>query len=317
MITLKNKKHIEDDDIDFILKHQIFNNDLDLNIDAKKKLKSIKKKYDKSFKCKNLGICSIKVDDIDDAIDKEYYNLSLKVRNIFNKLIGANNLWKAATATKSKKLALFIGLLISAFSITFTGYILTISNQGCKEDTDCKELDTDKKVYTCSKKKGQPTGRCVAKCKTSEDCDGEEICNPDNSTCENTCKNDDSCNENYDCVSNNKNGPKVCRLECTDPVFKNANNDICLNNNLRDATCTKIGENHYCIPKQVNPDEGPCLPNEVLFKTDILRFTGFTCKTQNTIIIVGLSIIAIIILFLLSKLLKLTKKKGRRKIVII
>ena len=152
LISLKNKKHIEDDDIDFILK-QIFNDDLDLEIDAKKKLKDIRKKYDNSLKCKTLGICSVKLDDIDDAVDKQYYKLSLKVREIFDKLTGANNLWKAATSTPSKKLALFMGLLISTLSIAFTGYVLAISNKGCKEDSDCNELDEGNKVHTCSKKK--------------------------------------------------------------------------------------------------------------------------------------------------------------------
>ena len=316
LITLKNKKYIGDDDIDFILKHQIFNDDLNLNIDAKKKIKDIKKKYDKSLKCKNLGICSINIDDIDDPIDKKYYKLSLKVREIFNKLIGTNNLWKAATATKTRKLALFLGLLISLLSIAFTGYILAASNKGCKEDTDCKELETDGETYICSKKTGQPTGRCVVKCKTNEDCRGDQVCNKDNNTCETTCKNDNNCKENNDCVNHTTTGPKVCRLECTDAVFKNANNDICLNNNLRDTTCTKINDKHYCIPEPVNPDVGPCLQNDILFKTDILKFTGFTCKTQNTIIIIGLSIIVIIILYLIYKIFGFAKRKKGKVIIL-
>ena len=161
--------------------------------------------------------------------------------------------------------------------------------------------------YILVLKKGQPTGRCVAKCETKEDCSGNEICNPDTKQCEETCKNDDNCKENHDCVSNTSTGPTVCRLECTD-LFNNPNNDICLNNNLRDSTCTKIGDNNYCIPKKVNPSVGACLPNKVLFKTDILKFTKFSCKTQNTIIIIGLSIIAIIILFLLGKIFKFGKR---------
>ncbi len=327
--TYKDSKNQDLEMYNKIITNSSLKKNLEMKELSNKRIKEIKQNFIDSAYCKSRKfLCSIDTNrqmrKADAKNQNDFYKeykvyITFKTRLTRLKKSGILNEFYAKPLAFRVATYLFLAGLIG--TTVFGVYVANVTSQGCNNDLDCEKNDGG--IYSCEKKHEDGQGECKRICDKDEHCQAPEKCNKNKNQCMTACE-ENGCPDSQICIidSNNESFTEsspsnteskkqgfcytTCSVDGSDGKTKDANK--CNISGERSATCQLIyvpGENkktYVCNPKHINMKEKPCHASDVIFKTNLLTGTKWTCRTQNTVLIISIILIFLVVLFFVLKI---------------